>query len=393
VLSNRTDKISLSTTMKIAAEAIMMKEQGIDLVDFSVGEPDFPTPAYIQKAAIDAISLGKTKYTMNQGVLALREAICRKFSKDNQLDYSEQQILVSNGAKHSTFNIISALIGNGDEVIIPVPYWVSYSEMVRMAGGKPVFVNTTEQNGFKISKAQLMNAITQKTKAIMLNNPCNPTGAAYSQEDLQELAAVVEETGIYVISDEIYEKLIYEDKKFVSFASLNNKMKNVTILINGVSKAYAMTGWRIGYAAGPEDIIAAANKIQSHSTSNASSISQYAALAALEGPQNDMNNMRNEFQKRRDYVLERLLEIKGISTIKPDGAFYVFPNVSEILKNNTFSMMVKNSADLAYLLLKEAKVALIPGSAFGIEGYLRISYTNSLENIKKGMDRIARQLA
>jgi aspartate aminotransferase len=325
---------------------------------------------------------------MNQGIESLRQAIIRKLEEENNLKYDLNQILVSNGAKHSAYNTVNAVIGTGDEVIIPAPYWVSYSEMVQMAGGVPVFVVAPEESGFKITKEQLEEAITGKTKALILNNPCNPTGALYSRKELEGLAAVIEQKGIYVISDEIYEKLVYDDANYISIAAISKKMKEQTIVVNGVSKAYAMTGWRIGFAAGPEEIISSANKIQSHSTSNASSISQYAALAALEGPKNTLISMKSEFQKRRDYVLKRFKEIKHLHCLKPEGAFYVFPNISKFLEKHNASTTFSTSSDLAYHLLRDAKVATVPGSAFGMENFIRLSYTNSLDNIKKGLDRI-----
>jgi len=393
MISERSKNIGVSPTMKIAAKAISMRAAGLDVVDFSVGEPDFPTPQFIKDAAKRAIDEDKTKYTINSGILALRQAIVQKLYDDNQLEYNPSQIIVSTGAKQSLYNVLQSIVNSGDEVIIPIPAWVSYPEMVRLADGKPIFVEAKEENGFKLTANQLKNAISAGTRAIILCNPSNPTGAAYTKEDLEELAEVLEEEDVWIIADEIYEKLVFDDFKFVSFASLSPKIKQKTIVINGVSKAFAMTGWRLGYAAGAEEIISAANKIQSHSTSNASTISQYAALEALTGPRFEINRMVSEFQKRRNYLIQRLNAIPDISCRVPEGAFYTFPNVSAYFGKEHNGSFVRNSYGMAYYLLRESKVALIPGAAFGADDFIRISYSTSMEKIEEGLNRIADALS
>lgn len=393
MVSERIKHIGISPTMKIAAKAITMKAEGVDLVDLSVGEPDFPTPEHIREAAKVAIDENRTRYTLNQGMVPLREAIARKLKEENNVEYTISEIMVSNGAKHSIFNVVQTLIGTGDEVIIPAPYWVSYPEMVGLAEGRPVILPAHEENGFKLTAAELKDAISANTKALILCNPSNPTGAVYTRSELESLAEVLESEDVFVIADEIYEKLVYDGATFTSCAAISEKMKQRTIVVNGVSKAYAMTGWRIGYAAGPESIISGSNKIQSHSTSNASTVSQYAAMAALTGPQFEISKMRAEFQRRRNYISQRLDMIEGVSCRKPDGAFYVFPNISAFVGKKYNGTYIRNSYGLAYYLLREAKVATIPGAAFGLENYLRISYTSSMETIREGMDRIALALS
>ncbi len=392
MVSERIKNIGVSPTLKIAAKAISMKAEGVDVINFSVGEPDFPTPQFIKDAGKKAIDKNLTRYTINSGIVPLRQAIAKKLKEENNLEYDISEIIVSSGAKQSIFNVIMSLVNEGDEVIVPAPFWVSYPEMVSLAQGKPVIVQTEEENGFKLTADQLRNAITAGTRALILCNPSNPTGAAYSKTELEELADVIEAEDIFVIADEIYEKLVFDDYKFTSFASLSEKIKQKTIVINGVSKAFAMTGWRIGYAAGPKEIIASADKIQSHSTSNASSISQFASLEALNGPQYEINRMAAEFQKRRNYVVYKLETIDGVSCHKPEGAFYVFPNISSFFGKEHNGTYIRNSYGLAYYLLKEAKVALVPGAAFGSDDYIRISYATSMENIEKGMARIIKAL-
>ncbi|MGD9898457.1 MAG: pyridoxal phosphate-dependent aminotransferase [Calditrichaceae bacterium] len=392
MISERIKNISISPTIKIAAKAIAMKSEGIDVVDFSVGEPDFATPQFIKDAAKKAIDQDLTKYTINRGIVPLRKAIAKKLKEDNNLDYDMSEIIVSNGAKQALYNAILSVVNPGDEVIVPAPYWVSYPEMVLLAQGKPVIISTKEENGFKVTPDQLRKSISANTRAVILCNPSNPTGAAYKRSELEALAEVVESEDIFVISDEIYEKLVYDDFKFISFASLNNKIKQKTILINGVSKAYAMTGWRIGYAAGPAEIINGSEKIQSHSTSNASTISQYASMEALNGPQYEISRMTSEFQKRRNYIMYKLGTIPGVSCHNPEGAFYVFPNISSYFGKEFNGTYIRNSYGLAYYLLREAKVALIPGAAFGADDYIRISYATSMKSIEKGMERITEAL-
>lgn len=378
----------MSPTMKISQQAIEMKSKGESIIDLSVGEPDFPTPQNIKDAAIRAIQGNFTKYTINSGTIELRTAISEKLKRENGIDYKPNEIIVSSGAKHSIFNAIQSIVDEGDEVIIPAPYYVSYPEMVALANGKSVILNTTEENGFKITTKQLSDAVTPKTKLLILCNPSNPSGSAYTQKELEELAPILEEGNFYILSDEIYEKIIYDDFKFISVASLSEKIKHKTITINGHSKSYSMTGWRIGYAAGPIEVINAMNKIQSHSTSNASSVSQAAALEALNGSQDSVEYSRKEFEKRRNFLYEQLTSINGITCYKPQGAFYLFPNVSSFFGKETKLKRIENSFDLSLYLLNEAKVVVVPGSAFGSEGYLRLSYSTSMENLIEGARRI-----
>jgi len=393
MLSERVQRIGFSQTLRISAKAKSMRAEGIDVVNLSVGEPDFPTPENIKLAAKKAIDENITRYTANDGILSLRTAIANKLKDDNGLDYSPTEILVSSGAKHSLYNACMTVLNPGDEVIIPSPYWVSYPEMVNLAGGTPVYVQTREENGFRLTPDELTSAISPTTKAIMLNNPCNPSGAAYTKSELEELAQIITDEGIIVIADEIYEKLLYDGLEFISMAAISPKMKDLTILINGVSKAYSMTGWRIGYAAGPKEIIAGMSKIQSHSTSNAASISQMAALEALNGPQHEINRMRGEFQLRRNYMLDRIRSLPGVSCYHPRGAFYLFPNVTSYFRKEFEGMQIRNSYGLSYYLLKQAHVALVPGEAFGAEGFIRLSYATSMKNIETAMDRISQALA
>ena len=387
-LSKRVSLISSSPTLAITAKAKKMKAEGIDVIGFGAGEPDFDTPEHIKDAAKKALDDGFTKYTPASGMMELKQAICRKLKEDNELDYEPDQILISCGAKHSIFNAILTLCDEGDEVILPSPYWVSYPEMIKVAQAKPVIIKTTQENNFKITPDQLREAISSKTKLFILNSPSNPTGMLYTRDELQRISDILAKAGIYCISDEIYEKIIYDGEEHVSIASLGPKIKQLTILINGVSKSYSMTGWRIGYAAGPRKIIQAMSNLQSHSTSNPTSISQIAAIAALQGPQETVGKMVEEFKKRRDYIVERLNKIPGISCLKPKGAFYVFPNISQILGRSFKGQMINNSISLSQVLLSEAKVAVIPGAAFGADNHLRLSYATSQENIAKGLDRI-----
>lgn len=378
-LSKRAELISPSPTLAISAKAKAMKAEGIDVIGFGAGEPDFDTPTHIKEAAKRALDGGFTKYTPASGTKELKEAVCKKFKIDNGLDYSPSQIIISCGAKHTLYNAIQIICDEGDEVILPSPYWVSYPEQIKLSGAKVVVAKTKEEEGFKLKPEVLNNCITDKTKLLILNSPGNPTGAVYSKEELEKIAEIAIDKNIYILSDEIYEKLIYDGVRHVSIASLNPKGKDLTIVVNGVSKAYSMTGWRIGYAAGPKDIIDGMSKLQSHSTSNPTSISQKAALAALEKTQEPVKKMLDEFLHRRDFIVKRLNQIKGISCIKPEGAFYVFPNISQAsIPSMTF----------AERLLVEANVAVVPGSPFGAEGYIRLSYATSMENIIKGLDRI-----
>lgn len=387
-IARRAGAIKPSPTLAMAAKAKAMKAQGIDVVDFGVGEPDFDTPENVKQAGIKAIQSGFTKYTPAGGTDELKDAVVDKLKKDNGLTYERSQVLISCGAKHSLYNIAEAIFDPGDEVIIPSPYWVSYPDQVILNDAVPVIVETTEQEGFRISAAKLEKAITGKTKAIVLNSPSNPTGLAYDRKTLEEIAAVAVKHRIYVISDEIYEKIVYDGFTHISIASLGPEIKELTIVVNGVSKSHAMTGWRIGYAAGPRDVITAMANIQSQSTSNPASISQKAALEALRGPQDFLPVMNAEFDKRRKYMVERLNKMKGVSCMLPVGAFYAFPNVSKLYGRSAGGKTVKNSADLAVYLLEAAKVALVSGDSFGADAYIRLSYATSMELIKKGMDRI-----
>ncbi len=392
-ISKRAGAIKPSPTLATAAKAKAMKAQGIDVVDFGVGEPDFDTPENVKQAGIKAIQSGFTKYTPAGGTDELKEAVVEKFKRDNGLTYEKSQILISCGAKHSLYNIAEALFDPGDEVIIPAPYWVSYPDQVLLNDATPVIVETTEQEGFRISADKLERAVTRKTKALVLNSPSNPTGLAYDKKTLQEIAAVAAKHRIYVISDEIYEKLLYDGFKHFSIASLGPEIKELTIVVNGVSKSHSMTGWRIGYAAGPKDVIAAMSNIQSQSTSNPASISQKAAVEALRGPQEFIQTMNVEFDKRRKYMVERLNRIKGVSCTMPVGAFYAFPRVSSLYGKSVNGKRMANSSDVATYLLEDAKVALVSGDAFGADAYIRLSYATSMENITKGLDRIEQALA
>ena len=393
MLSDRIQKVGLSPTMKISAKATAMKADGIDVINLSVGEPDFPTPENIAAVAKKAIDDNFTKYTHNDGILPLRKAIARKLLDDNGLKYEPDEIIVSPGAKNCIYNLCMAILNDGDEVIIPAPYWVSYPEMVRLAGGRPVIVQTKEENGFRLTPDELSSAISPSTKALLINNPCNPTGAGYTKSDLQRIADIAVEEGILVISDEIYEKLVFDGFEFVSFASLGKKIKEQTVIINGVSKTYSMTGWRLGYAAGPKEYIMAMSIIQSHNTSNPTSISQMAALEAISGPQHETVRMRSEFQIRRNYMLDRLRGLPGVSCREPKGAFYLFPNISSYFNKEFEGMQIRNSYGMSYYLLKHAHVAVVPGEAFGSEGYIRLSYSTSMKKIETAMDRIAAALA
>jgi aspartate/methionine/tyrosine aminotransferase len=379
--------------MQIAAEAKRLKADGINVIDLSVGEPDFPTPHNIKEAAKTSIDENHTRYTINAGTIELRKAITAKLKRENGLNYNLNQVIVSNGAKQSLYNAILTIINPGDEVIIPAPYWVSYPAMVSMAEGKSVFVSASEKNGFKLLPEELEKVITPKTKALILCNPSNPTGSTYTRKELENLAEVIRKNDCWIISDEIYEKLIYNNFEFVSFASLSEEFKKRTILVNGISKAYSMTGWRIGYTAAPEEIIEGMNKIQSHSTSNASSVSQSAAVEALTGPQYVINEMLTEFKQRRDYLHYELTSLPGISCYKPEGAFFLFPNISAYFNKNTDVLRVNDSFDFAMYILYEAHIATVPGSAFGAENYLRISYAVSMEHLKEAIIRLKKALS
>ena len=393
MIAERIKLIDASPTMMVAAEAKKLKSEGVDVIDLSMGEPDFHTPNNIKDAGRNAIEENRTRYTLNQGTNELRTAISAKLKRDNNLDYSLNEIIVSSGAKQSVYNSIFAVVNPGDEVIIPAPYWVSYPAMVALAGGKSVIIHTDESTGFKITADQLEKAVTAKTKVLILCNPSNPTGSAYKRAELEALAEVVLKNNFYVLSDEIYEKLVYDDFSFTSFASLSPDLKKKTILVNGISKTYAMTGWRIGYTAAPESVVSAINKIQSHTTSHASSISQHAAIEAVAGPQYVISEMLDEFRKRREYFFSELTSIKGITCYKPEGAFYLFPNISHYLHTKSDVLKIDNSFDFAMHLLYEAHIAVVPGSAFGSEGYLRLSYATSMDHLHEAIFRLKKALA
>ena len=392
-LATRVAKIKPSETLAITAKANALKAEGRDVIGFGAGEPDFDTPANIKQAAIKAIEAGFTKYTPVGGTDELKDAIINKLKRDNSLDYKRSQIVVSCGAKHSLYNLAQALFETGDEVIIPAPYWVSYPDIVVLAGGTPVILNTLEKDGFKINPQQLKAAITPNTRALIINGPSNPTGAAYSPEELKAIAAVLIDEDILIITDDIYEKILYTKYPFANIASVESKLKDRTIVVNGVSKAYAMTGWRIGYAAGPEEVIAAVSKIQSQNTSNPTSISQKASVEALNGDQSVVAVMVGEFLKRRDVIVAALNDIPGVKCLLPEGSFYVFPNVSGVYGRSYKGKKIIGSTELIDYLLDEANVAAVPGAAFGSDDHIRLSYATSLKNIEEGVKRIKNAIA
>jgi aspartate aminotransferase len=378
-LAERATTLTPSLTLAIDAKAKKLKADGVDVAGFGAGEPDFDTPQHIKDAAIKALNDGFTKYTPSSGTPELRAAIAEKLKSENDLTYKPSQIIVNCGAKHSCYNAVIATCNPGDEVIIPAPFWLSYPEMVKLAGSTPVVVQTTEDSGFKITPDQFREAMTPATKMIILNSPGNPTGGVYSREELHALAEVALEEEILMLSDEIYEKITYDNTEFVSLASLGEEIYNLTISVNGFSKAFAMTGWRLGYVAAPESIAAAIDSIQSHSTSNPTSFAQKGALAGLKGDQSFIGEMVKAFAERRAYMYDRLTKIPGITCVKPMGAFYMLPNISSFgLKSNDFCAK----------LLDEQKVACVPGIAFGSDAHIRLSYACSMENITKGLDRI-----
>ncbi|WP_346937996.1 pyridoxal phosphate-dependent aminotransferase [uncultured Clostridium sp.] len=388
MLSKKAMGISPSLTLAITAKAKKMKAEGIDVIGFGAGEPDFNTPKNIQQAAIKAIEAGQTRYTAASGIIELKEAVVNKFKKDNNLTYKTSQIIISTGAKQCLANIFQAILNPGDEVLIGAPYWVSYPELVQLADGVPTFVETEESNSFKLTVEALEKAVNEKTKAMILNSPNNPTGTAYTKEELEKIAAFAQKHDIIIISDEIYEKLLYGESGHISVASLSEDAYNRTIVINGVSKAYAMTGWRIGYAATSEKITSLMSNIQSHTTSNPCSISQYASVEALNGDQSEVERMKQEFKKRRDFMADRINSINNLSCVKPEGAFYVMVNISKVLNKEVDGKIIKDSLTFSDLLLEKEKVAVIPGIAFGVDDFIRLSYATSMENIEKGLNRI-----
>lgn len=387
-LSRKAQAIEPSLTLAITAKAKEMKEKGIDVISFSAGEPDFNTPKNIINAAIKAMEDGNTKYTSVNGILQLREAICKKFKDDNGLEYNPSQIVVSTGAKQSLANTFLAMLNPGDEVIVSTPYWVSYPELIKLADGKPVFVEGDEKSNYKFTKENLEKAVTAKTKAIVLNTPNNPTGTIYNKEELEVIADFAKKYNIIIISDEMYEKLIYDNENHISIASLSKDAYERTIVINGLSKSYAMTGWRIGYCAASEKIAKLMISIQSHVTSNVCSITQYAALEALNGPQDEITKMINEFEKRRNYMINRIESIDNLSIVKPKGAFYIMINIENCLGKEINGKILNDSMEFCASLLENEKLAVIPGKAFGLNNYIRVSYATSMEAIKEGLNRI-----
>jgi aspartate aminotransferase len=377
-LSSRANSLTPSLSLSVDSKAKAMKSEGLDVCGFGAGEPDFDTPEHIKAAAIAALESGFTKYTPSSGIPELRQAIAEKFELENGITYKPSQIIVSTGAKHSCYNAVLATCQPGDEVIIPSPYWLSYPEMVRLAGAEPIFVQTKEENGWKITRDEFENAMTPRTKMIILNSPNNPTGAVYTREEIEGIAAVAAEEEILILSDEIYEKLVYDGHEHVSIASLGPEFYDLTITVNGFSKAYAMTGWRLGYLGAPEPIAKAIDSIQSHVTSNPCSFAQKGGLAALKGDQQSVADMRDEFDMRRQYIIERFAKIQNVSIVKPNGAFYVLANISKL------GLTSQNFADR---LLSKANVSVVPGIAFGDDRTVRFSYATSLDVIKKGMDR------
>ena len=384
--------VKASTTLMIDSKAKQMKADGLDVVGFGAGEPDFNTPDNIQEAGIAAIREGKTRYTPAAGIVPLRQAIADSLKRDLGVDYDYTQIVVSSGAKHNLYITLSVLINPGDEVILPAPFWLSYDEMVRMVGGVTVIVNAPESQNFKITAQQLEAAITPRTKAFILNNPSNPTGMLYSREELEALAAVCVKHDLYIISDEIYFKLLYDGRTFTSVAALGEEVKERTILINGVSKSYAMTGWRIGYAAAPANIAKVMSNFLSHSTGSASTISQWAAVEAFNGPQDTVEAMRKVFEERRNYIVQRMNSIDGVSCIEPEGAFYVMMNIEQLKGRTLGGTLIETSDDFAMAFLEKELVAVVPCTGFGAPDFVRWTYATSMENIKEGLDRLERFL-
>jgi aspartate aminotransferase len=392
ILSNRARNLKPSPTLAITAKAKAMTAQGIHVISFGAGEPDFDTPDNIKKAAIRAIESGFTKYTAAGGIDELKDAVIEKFRRDNQLTFKRSEILISCGGKHAIYNLAQALFDRGDEVIIPAPYWVSYPAIVELANATPVIIETEERNDFKVEPEDLLRAITPKTKALVLNSPSNPTGSAYSKSDLEKIAEIAVTRNIFLISDEIYEKIVYDGFKFTSIASLGEEIRKKTIIVHGVAKTYSMTGWRIGYTAGPEEIVTAMSNIQSQSTSNPNSIAQKASVEALLGPQQEVERMVSAFDQRRNYIVDRLNGMKGVSCYKPVGAFYVFPNFSSYHGKSYRGKKIINSSDLAAFLLEVARVAVVPGIEFGAGAFQRLSYATSMEDIRQGLIRIEEAL-
>jgi len=392
-LADRVKLIKPSPTLAVSAKAKAMKAQGIDVIDFGAGEPDFDTPEFIKQAAIKALNAGFTKYTAAGGIDELKDAVVKKLKDENGLSYDRSQVLISCGAKHSLYNLFQAVLNPGDEIVIPAPYWVSYPDMALLAGAKPVFVSAPESKGFKIGPEQLAAALSPKTKLVVLNSPSNPTGAAYTAAELKALARVLEDRDLFAVSDECYEKMVFGGYTHVSIAGQSSKLKEKTIVVNAVSKTYSMTGWRIGYAAGPKDVIAAMTNLQSQSTSNPTSFAQKGALAALTGPQDEVGKMVAEFEKRRDFTVATLRSMLKVTCSNPEGAFYVLPGFHAYLGRKWKEATISDDLELCRFLLEEMKVAAVPGSAFGAPGHIRLSYATSMKNLEEGLKRIREGLA
>ncbi len=392
-LSARAAAVHESSTLAVDSLAKKLKAEGKPVVSFGTGEPDFDTPVHIKAAAIKAIEEGKTKYTPAAGLPALRQAIADRLLADTGVSYESSQIVVASGAKHSIFVALMCLLNPGDEVIVPAPYWVTYTESVAMAGGVPVVVNCEEKAGFKMTAAQLEAAVTPKTKLLILNNPSNPTGMFYNKEELEALCAVCVKHDLYILSDEIYFSLLYDGREFTSVAALSEEIKERTIIVNGVSKSYAMTGWRIGYTASNKTLAKLMTNYLSHSTSAPSTISQWAAIEALTGDQSSIRAMHDEFERRRNYIVERMNQIEGVSCIKPEGAFYVMMNVEKLLGRTIGGKLIQNGDDFAVAFLEQQNVAVVPCSGFGAPNFVRWTYAASMENIREGLDRLEKLLA
>lgn len=391
-ISKKASQISPSPTLALDSKYKQMKKQGIPVVGFGAGEPDFETPDNIKKAAIKAIEDGFTRYTPASGTPELKQAIVDKVKRDTGLEYTVENVVVSNGGKHSLTNVFMCILEAGDEVIIPSPYWVSYPEMVKMADGVPVFLNTSEEDDFKFTPDMLEAVITERTKALVLNTPSNPTGMVYTKEELEKIAEIAVKNNIYVVFDEIYEKLIYGDTIHTNIATLGDDIRELTIIVNGMAKAYAMTGWRIGFTVSNRELARAMSNMQSHATSNPNSIAQAASVEALNGSQASVEEMRLEYEKRKAYMVERINSIDGISCKNPDGAFYIFMNMREQLGKEHYGRVINTVSELCDDILEKALVALVPSDGFGIEGYARLSYATSMENIVAGLDRIEKYL-
>ena len=393
-LSAYIQRVAPSSTMAVSAKAAALRREGVDVIAMSAGEPDFDTPEHIKEAARQALDEGFTKYTSPpSGIPELKAAVCDKFSRDNGLEYGPEEVVVNNGAKHSLALAVAAVLNPGDEMVIPTPYWVTFTEQPKLVGADPVIVETTDADGLKLTPPQLRAAVTPRTRMVLINSPSNPSGAVYSREELAALGEVALEHGLFVLSDEIYEKLIYDDAEHVSMAQLGPELKARTIVVNGVSKTYAMTGWRIGYTAGPREVIDLMDKAQSQTVSHPSSISQKAAAAALAGPQEMVEEMRREYDRRRRFVVERLNALEGVTCGAPLGAFYVYPDVSACFGLGTGGRVIADGIDFCDYLLDEARVACVPGPGFGTEAHVRISYATSMENLQRAMDRLGEALA